>query len=125
MASCAKCSKPFGPGKPVAKLLGKSFHKECVVCKDCNVSLIGKGMVDGGGWPQCEACAEKAEAAVPAGVTCKGCKKEISGTCTKAYGFTFHVYCMSCCVCKKPITNDGFYDDVTDKILHLECLTKL
>ncbi len=42
MALCVKCNKPFGPGKPIVKLLGKTFHKECVVCKDCNVPLFGK-----------------------------------------------------------------------------------
>jgi hypothetical protein len=52
-------------------------------------------------------------------------RKDIAGQFVKAYGFTFHVHCMSCAVCKKPITNDGFYDDITDKILHLECLKSL
>ena len=41
---CAKCSKPFGPGKPTVKALGKAFHKECMVCKDCGISVLTAGV---------------------------------------------------------------------------------
>ena len=28
----------------MAKALGKAFHKECLVCKDCGVSVLGAGV---------------------------------------------------------------------------------
>lgn len=53
---------------------------------------------------------------------CTKCRHGFQTSMIRAFGFTFHAACLTCNVCKKPLINDGFYDDDTDQILHLECL---
>eukprot|EP00052_Salpingoeca_macrocollata_P028998 m.287547 g.287547 ORF g.287547 m.287547 type:complete len:127 (-) comp22930_c0_seq1:31-411(-) len=121
---CTNCKKGFGPGVPVVKAVEKFFHKECLTCSSCKTNLVGKEFVEAGGSLQCDGCASKSQQK-PVSVPCKTCGRMAEGTVVKAFGFTFHPTCMKCQVCSKPVNNDGFYDDDTDKILHLECLMKL
>ena len=123
---CAKCNQPLLAGKPVAKALGKAFHKECLVCADCNVSVVGVGFAEGPtGFPQCAACSSKATEESAPKLSCKLCARDITSGYTNAYGFVFHVFCMNCAVCTKAIDNDGMFDDETRKVCHLGCLPQL
>ena len=54
--------------------------------------------------------------------TLRDCSKPIKGEFTKAYGFDWHNDCLVCAHCKKPISNDGLYDDDLNKPVHLACL---
>jgi hypothetical protein len=55
---------------------------------------------------------------------CAGDRKGITTSVAKAFGFSFHEQCLKCVKCGKKFNNDGFHDDVTNRFLHLDCLTE-
>eukprot|EP00055_Hartaetosiga_balthica_P004462 m.11720 g.11720 ORF g.11720 m.11720 type:complete len:406 (+) comp3879_c0_seq1:123-1340(+) len=98
---CALCKKPVTGS--VVEALGLRFHVDHFQCIKCEQSLAQQQFHKHQGMPFCSSCYHEETAP-----TCAGCNKAITVTCVKAFGKMWHVDCLLCDQCKKPLGNEFF-----------------
>lgn len=110
---CGGCAKTCGScggsliGGTCLVALGQNWHPGCLTCVQCQAPLTdecieyqGKAYCPGEGG----LCLLKSF-----GVVCNSCGGQIDDNCTTLFGKCYHVYCVSCYRCHKPIDGLNFY----------------
>lgn len=96
---CAACGR--ATGGPLTRAMGKVFHPQCFCCGRCR-RPIGAGMGqfrERGGIPYCEVCYADHLAS-----RCARCAEPILDTVTTAMDKTWHKNCLTCILCRLPLT---------------------
>jgi LIM domain len=103
------------------KALGKSFHPQCFCCRNCRRPMLpGTGQFrERGGVPYCNSC--YANNIAP---RCARCCKPIMETVTTAMEKTWHKECLTCTICRLPLTQQFFlYADKPNEPRCSRCVT--
>lgn len=103
------------------KAMGKDFHPQCFGCRMCRRPLIpGTGQFrEHGGVPYCNGCYAGSIAS-----KCARCAKPIMGTVTTAMEKTWHKECLTCVICRLPLTETFWlYADKPNEPRCSRCVT--
>lgn len=96
---CAACGR--ATGGPLTRAMGKVFHPQCFCCGRCRRPIgAGTGQFrERGGIPYCEVCYANHLAS-----RCARCAEPILDTVTTAMDKTWHKNCLTCSLCRLPLT---------------------
>ena len=100
---CARCGKPITD--QVVSALGKTYHKNCFVCKSCGKPFPTPSFYQKNNDPYCKECYE-----MECAVKCAGCGKPIIGSSLMALNKKYHPECFVCSVCHAPFPRGQFYN---------------
>lgn len=106
---CGECGLPLSGS--CINSNGTIFHADCFKCHSCKKKLGTGGCKLIDGHPHCEDCAKKLTKRTIQN-PCDKCGEELSGSCVKALGKTFHTDCFKCCVCKSNLQAGFKYDKI-------------
>ncbi|BFU18662.1 LIM domain containing protein [Entamoeba histolytica HM-1:IMSS-B] len=99
---CAECGQPLGPQRITA--LGRSYHPDHFVCKNCKKPLGTNPFHNVENSPYCKDCFIAKFAKI-----CARCGKPITTNCVSALGKTYHSECFVCTKCSKPFPTPSFF----------------
>ncbi|EKE38300.1 LIM domain containing protein [Entamoeba nuttalli P19] len=99
---CAECGQPLGPQRITA--LGRSYHPDHFVCKNCKKPLGTNPFHNVENSPYCKDCFIAKFAKM-----CARCGKPITTNCVSALGKTYHSECFVCTKCSKPFPTPSFF----------------
>jgi LIM domain len=103
------------------KALGKDFHPQCFCCRLCRRPMLpGHGQFrERGGVPYCNSCF-----ATNIAPKCARCSKPIMETVTTAMEKTWHKECLTCVICRLPLTQQFWlYADKPNEPRCSRCVT--
>lgn len=114
-ARCQKCSNPIGIGSTKVMYKGLSWHKECFVCKRCQIDLQSDQFFVIKGQLHCEDCMEPI-------AQCHSCKEGIKATVSylQHKSRTWHAECFKCVICQAWLV-DGQFNELDDNLICNEC----
>lgn len=101
--SCPECSKPVL--NFCTEAMGKKWHPECFVCKNCEKCLGDEVFVENKGKPYCENCYNEEFAP-----SCKVCTQPIVERFIFALNAHYHQKCFTCTTCKLPFPKSRFFE---------------
>jgi len=102
---CGKCEKPLSGS--CINAIGKTFHKDCFVCTDCEGSIAsGFSVIED--QPYCKECATKKapkqQQQASDDKKCAECDKPLSGSCVNSGDNIFHKDCFKCKACQSTLS---------------------
>jgi LIM domain len=103
------------------KALGKNFHPQCFCCRTCRRPLLpgASQFRQHGGVPYCNGCY-----AANIAPKCARCVKPIMETVVTAMEKTWHKDCLTCTICRLPLTQQFFlYADKPNEPRCSRCVT--
>lgn len=101
---CHKCNETIS--QRIITAMGKTWHPEHFVCKDCNLPIEETTFNSQNGEPVCSQCFVKNYSG-----TCYACKQAITDRTLKALGHTWHEEHFLCSgPCKLPLYGASFYE---------------
>jgi len=101
--SCPECLKPVL--NFCTEAMGKKWHPECFVCKNCEKCLGDEVFVENKGKPYCENCYNEQFAP-----SCKVCTQPIVERFIFALNAHYHQNCFTCTTCKLPFPKSRFFE---------------
>lgn len=116
---CAACGRSVTG--TYTKALGKNFHPHCFCCRMCHRAMgVGAGQFrERGGAPYCNPCYSTHLAS-----RCARCTKPIMDTVTTAMDKTWHKECLTCTICRLPLTQTFWlYADKPNEPRCSRCVT--
>jgi LIM domain len=116
---CAACGRACTG--TYTKAMGKDFHPRCFGCRMCRRPLLpGTGQFrEKGGAPYCNGCF-----AANIAPKCARCAKPIVETVTTAMEKTWHKECLTCTICRLPLTEQFWlYADKPNEPRCSRCVT--
>lgn len=104
LGACMVCHEEIRGGSVMElEQLGGKVHKDCFNCKECGKSLCGVPWSPHERTCFCKPCYTEKH-----GEKCTGCGKGLDGSMMKCALGKFHVDCVVCGTCKKPIGKGPF-----------------
>eukprot|EP00099_Drosophila_melanogaster_P001426 NP_001097003.1 uncharacterized protein Dmel_CG34325, isoform A [Drosophila melanogaster] len=101
---CHKCNEVIQ--LRIITALGKTWHPEHFVCKDCQCPITEASFNINDGQPVCSACFVSNYSGI-----CHGCKRPILERTIKAMGETWHEECFLCRgPCMQQLAGSSFYE---------------
>ena len=124
LPNCFECKIIIN--EDILEAMGENYHRACFVCKECRVPLAGTGPGElprfhqKRGKPVCAKCNSKPE------LLCLVCMKKSSEDMivVSRHSMSFHIACLKCDDCDKPINPDSHFIAVGNALFLPACYEK-